>query len=66
MYLYVCINIDMNIVYIYTYMRISIHIYIYIKVGDSAWSLTYKPPSHGGKSEVKNFFDKSHLSVSGI
>jgi hypothetical protein len=32
-------------------------------VGDLAWSLHYKPPSHGGKSEVKNFYDKSHLNV---
>ena len=33
-------------------------------VGDSAWTTHYKPPSHGGKSEVKNFYDKSHLCVS--
>lgn len=32
-------------------------------IGDSAWNITYKPPSHGGKSEVKNFYDKSHLNV---
>lgn len=32
-------------------------------VGDSAWSVTYKPPTFGGKSEVKNFYDKSHLNV---
>jgi len=31
--------------------------------GDGAWSFQYKPPQHGGKSEVKNFFDKSHISV---
>jgi hypothetical protein len=34
-----------------------------LDVGDGAWNLVYKPPSHGGRSEVKNFFDKSHLSV---
>lgn len=44
--------------------RLGTHRPISMEVGDSAWSLTYKPPSHGGKSEVKNFFDKSHLSVS--
>jgi hypothetical protein len=32
-------------------------------IGESAWSVTYKPPSHGGKSEVRNFYDKSHLNV---
>jgi hypothetical protein len=32
-------------------------------VGESSWEIHYKPPQHGGKSEVKNFFDKSHLSV---
>ncbi len=32
-------------------------------IGDNAWDVHYKPPSHGGKSEVKNFFDKSHLSI---
>lgn len=32
-------------------------------IGDNAWAVTYKPPSHGGKSEVKNFYDKSHLNV---
>eukprot|EP00596_Hydrurales_sp_CCMP1899_P010754 CAMPEP_0119033296 /NCGR_PEP_ID=MMETSP1177-20130426/332_1 /TAXON_ID=2985 /ORGANISM="Ochromonas sp, Strain CCMP1899" /LENGTH=140 /DNA_ID=CAMNT_0006989927 /DNA_START=391 /DNA_END=813 /DNA_ORIENTATION=+ len=46
--------------------RLGSHRPISLEVGDSAWSLTYKPPSHGGKSEVKNFFDKSHLSVAGI
>jgi hypothetical protein len=35
-------------------------------VGSSAWDITYKPPSHGGKSETKNFFDKSHLNVGTI
>ena len=34
-----------------------------LDVGDGAWNIVYKPPSHRGKSEVKNFFDKSHLSV---
>jgi len=33
------------------------------EVGNSAWDVAYKPPSHGGKSEVKNFSDKSHLNV---
>lgn len=32
-------------------------------IGDNAWKVTYKPPSHGGRSEVKNFYDKSHLNV---
>jgi len=32
-------------------------------IGDNAWDVTYKPPSNGGKSEVKNFFDKSHLNT---
>lgn len=32
-------------------------------IGENAWDITYKPPTHGGKSEVKNFFDKSHLGV---
>jgi len=30
-------------------------------IGDSAWSVHYKPPVYGGRSEVKNFYDKSHL-----
>lgn len=32
-------------------------------LGSTAWDVEYKPPSFGGKSLVKNFFDKSHLSV---
>lgn len=32
-------------------------------LGSSAWDVHYQPPSHGGKSLVKNFFDKSHLGV---
>jgi hypothetical protein len=32
-------------------------------VGETAWTDTYRPPQYGGKSEVKNFFDKSHLNV---
>jgi len=32
-------------------------------IGDSAWDLQYKPPKFSGKSEVRNFFDKSHLRV---
>ncbi len=43
--------------------RLGTHRPISMEVGDNAWGLTYKPPSHGGKSEVKNFFDKSHLTV---
>lgn len=33
------------------------------EVGDGAWSVHYRPPQHGGKSEVKNFYDKSHLGT---
>ncbi len=33
------------------------------EVGDAAWDIIYKPPANGGKSETKNFFDKSHLQV---
>lgn len=36
---------------------------ISLDIGDGAWETEYKPPNHGGKSEVKNFNDKSHLSV---
>ena len=32
-------------------------------IGNVAWDVTYKPPKHGGKSEVKNFNDKSHLTI---
>lgn len=32
-------------------------------VGNSAWEQKYQPPTHGGRSEVQNFFDKSHLTV---
>lgn len=32
-------------------------------IGKSANDITYKPPSFGGKSEVKLFWDKSHLNV---
>lgn len=31
--------------------------------GQSAWNVHYKPPQYGGKSEVKNFYDRSHLNV---
>jgi len=34
-----------------------------VDFGDGAWGVTYKPPSHGGRSETKNFLDKSHLTV---
>lgn len=44
--------------------RLGLHRPASMEIGSSAWTMTYKPPSHGGKSEVKNFFDKSHLSVS--
>lgn len=44
--------------------RLGMHRPASMEIGSSAWAMTYKPPSHGGKSEVKNFFDKSHLSVS--
>lgn len=33
------------------------------EVGAVAWEVTYKPPAWGGKSEVKNFNDKSHLTI---
>lgn len=33
------------------------------EIGEGAWNYSYKPPIYGGKSEVKNFFDKSHLTV---
>jgi hypothetical protein len=32
-------------------------------LGLNSWDVHYQPPSHGGKSLVKNFFDKSHLGV---
>jgi len=32
-------------------------------MGSNAWDVHYQPPSHGGKSLVKNFFDKSHLGT---
>jgi hypothetical protein len=34
------------------------------EVGGAAWEVTYKPPTYGGRSEVKNFYDKSHLNTS--
>jgi hypothetical protein len=30
-------------------------------MGSSAWDVHYQPPAFGGKSLVKNFFDRSHL-----
>lgn len=30
-------------------------------IGGSAWDCHYKAPEYGGRSEVKHFFDKSHL-----
>jgi hypothetical protein len=32
--------------------------------GDNAWRTEYRPPSHGPKAQIKNFFDRSHLKVS--
>ena len=32
-------------------------------LGSSAWDVHYQPPTFGGKSLVKNFFDKSHLGT---
>jgi len=32
-------------------------------LGSSAWDVHYQPPTYGGKSLVKNFFDKSHLGT---
>jgi hypothetical protein len=32
-------------------------------MGSSAWDVHYQPPPFGGKSLVKNFFDKSHLGA---
>jgi hypothetical protein len=32
-------------------------------MGASAWDVHYQPPAFGGKSLVKNFFDKSHLGA---
>ena len=37
-----------------------------VDLGDGAWGVTYKPPTFGGRSETKNFLDKSHLTVSGL
>ena len=34
-----------------------------VDFGDGAWDVNYKPPAHGGRSETKNFLDKSHLTV---
>lgn len=31
--------------------------------GDGAWDIQYKPPQFGGRSETKNFLDKSHLNT---
>jgi hypothetical protein len=32
-------------------------------VGSEAWTTKYKPPENGGTSEVKKFYDRSHLTV---
>lgn len=34
--------------------------------GSTAWEISYGPPGHGGKSETKKFWDKSHLMTSTI
>lgn len=33
------------------------------EIGELAWTVTYKAPKFGGKSEMRNFYDKSHLNV---
>lgn len=43
--------------------RFGVSLPVSTDVGDAAWSITYKPPTHGGRSEVKNFLDKSHIKV---
>ena len=32
-------------------------------IGELAWSVSYRSPKFGGKSEMRNFYDKSHLNV---
>jgi len=34
-----------------------------VDVGGIAWEQKHQPPAWGGRSEVQNFFDKSHLTV---
>jgi hypothetical protein len=43
--------------------RTGTHKPVSYEVGDAAWDIHYKPPQYGGRSEVKNFFDRSHLNV---
>ncbi len=43
--------------------RLGMYRPVSCEVGLSAWNMKYQPPSHGGKSEVSKFFDKSHLSI---
>jgi HD superfamily phosphohydrolase len=31
--------------------------------GTGAWDYNYKPPAHGPKGQIKNFYDRSHLKV---
>ena len=33
--------------------------------GSGAWDFDYKPPAHGPKGQIKNFYDRSHLKVGG-
>ncbi|KAJ1448035.1 hypothetical protein M885DRAFT_540553 [Pelagophyceae sp. CCMP2097] len=35
------------------------------EVGESAWDFKYQKPEHSAPSQVKNFFDKSHLGSPG-
>lgn len=32
-------------------------------IGNAAWEVPYKPPTFGGRSETRNFYDKSHLNI---
>eukprot|EP01034_Spumella_vulgaris_P026753 gene26753-33381_t len=42
----------------------DIHTPVSFNIGECAWNTKYKPPAYGGKSEVRNFYDKSHLGNS--
>ena len=43
--------------------RYGMHRPVSTEVGDGAWDVPPSGPAFGGRSEVKNFFDKSHLNV---
>lgn len=43
--------------------RLGMHRPVSTEVGDGAWDNPPLGPAFGGRSEVKNFFDKSHLNV---